>query len=60
MTGRRVLRAVYWPLVILTAATTSIAAAVPFSGGVASAAGIAAAAAVLLAGLALEPRKERR
>jgi hypothetical protein len=60
MTGRRALRAVYWPLVVLTAATTSIAAAVPFSGGTASAVGVIAAAFVLLAGLALEPRGKAR
>lgn len=60
MTGRRALRAVYWPLVLLTAATASTAAAIPLTGGMASAAGIAVAAFVLLAGLALEPRGKAR
>ena len=58
MTGRRVLLAVYWPLVVLTAATASIAAAIPFTGGTASAVGVIAAALVLLAGLALEPHRK--
>ena len=60
MTGRRVLLAAYWTLVLLLAAIASIAAAIPLTGGYASAAGMTAAALVLLAGLACEPHRKER
>lgn len=61
MTARRALRlAAYWAPVLAVAAVASIVAAIPFTGGTASAAGVVAAGLVLLAGLHLEPRKDRR
>ena len=56
----RLVLAAYWALTLTAAALASLTAAVPFTGGAASAAGITAAAVVLLAGLALEPRKDHR
>jgi len=53
--------AVHWTAVTITAAITSTAAAIPFTGPAARAIGTVAAAAVCLIGIALAPtiRKDR-
>ncbi|MFI5473135.1 hypothetical protein ACIA6D_23210 [Streptomyces cacaoi] len=55
---RRIVRAVYWPAVILAAAVAMTVAPIPFTGAAASVASVTAVALVFLAGLACEPRKD--
>jgi len=54
--------AVHWTAVTITAAITSTAAVIPFTGPAASAAGVLASAGVCLIGIALAPtiRKDGR
>jgi len=52
--------AVHWTATTLTAAITSIAAALPFTGGAASAVGTVAAAGVCLIGIACTPTRKDR
>lgn len=55
---RRILRAAYWPAVLIAAAIAMTIAPIPFTGIAANTASILTAAAVLIAGLACEPRKD--